>query len=30
MEEKEMIELDFNIVDVFAEAKFGGNQLAVF
>jgi trans-2,3-dihydro-3-hydroxyanthranilate isomerase len=30
MEEKEMIELDFNIVDVFAESKFGGNQLAVF
>ncbi len=25
-----MIELDFNIVDVFAESKFGGNQLAVF
>jgi trans-2,3-dihydro-3-hydroxyanthranilate isomerase len=25
-----MVELDFNIVDVFAEAKFGGNQLAVF
>jgi trans-2,3-dihydro-3-hydroxyanthranilate isomerase len=30
MDEKEMIELDFNIVDVFAESKFGGNQLAVF
>lgn len=28
--EKEMGELEFNIVDVFAEAKFGGNQLAVF
>ncbi len=25
-----MIELEFNIVDVFAESKFGGNQLAVF
>ena len=25
-----MLELDFNIVDVFAEKKFGGNQLAVF
>jgi trans-2,3-dihydro-3-hydroxyanthranilate isomerase len=25
-----MIEIDFNIVDVFANAKFGGNQLAVF
>ena len=25
-----MIELNFNIVDVFAESKFGGNQLAVF
>lgn len=25
-----MVELDFTIVDVFAEAKFGGNQLAVF
>jgi trans-2,3-dihydro-3-hydroxyanthranilate isomerase len=25
-----MVELDFNIVDVFAETKFGGNQLAVF
>ena len=25
-----MLELEFNIVDVFAESKFGGNQLAVF
>jgi trans-2,3-dihydro-3-hydroxyanthranilate isomerase len=25
-----MLEFEFNIVDVFAEQKFGGNQLAVF
>jgi trans-2,3-dihydro-3-hydroxyanthranilate isomerase len=25
-----MLEFEFNIVDVFAEEKFGGNQLAVF
>jgi len=25
-----MVEFEFNIVDVFAEEKFGGNQLAVF
>ena len=30
MEEKETLEFEFNIVDVFAEKKFGGNQLAVF
>jgi len=30
LEEKETLEFEFNIVDVFAEKKFGGNQLAVF